>query len=62
MRLPRILLLVASLTLTTGSALGQTFDAALEAYERGDYAAAAENFGPLAEQGNAGAQYNLGIM
>ncbi len=32
------------------------------AYERGDYATALREFRPLAEQGDAVAQYNLGIM
>ncbi len=33
-----------------------------EAYERGDYATALKEWRPLAEQGDAGAQYNLGIL
>jgi len=33
-----------------------------QAYERGDYAQAAEIFRPIAEQGHADAQYKLGIM
>ena len=32
------------------------------AYLRGDYATALREWHPLAEQGNAGAQYNLGVM
>ena len=33
-----------------------------DAYERGDYDTAVKEFRPLAEQGIAGAQYNLGLM
>lgn len=32
------------------------------AYKRGDYATAIREFRPFAEQGNAVAQYNLGVM
>lgn len=32
------------------------------AYAAGDYAKAAKLYGPLAEKGNAEAQYNLGVM
>ena len=34
----------------------------LTAYNSGDYATALREWTPLAEQGNAGAQYNLGVM
>ncbi len=34
----------------------------IAAYDRGDYAAALKEWRPLAEQGNAAAQYNLGQM
>ena len=34
----------------------------LEAYERGDYATAMQEWRPLAEQGDAIAQYNFGLM
>ena len=40
----------------------QDFDAGKEAYERGKYAAALHEWRPLAEQGHAQAQYNLGVM
>jgi hypothetical protein len=33
-----------------------------EAYDRGDYATALEEWRPLAEQGDAGAQFNLGLL
>ncbi len=38
------------------------WDEAVAAYQRGDYATALREFRPLAEQGNAGAQHNLGVM
>jgi len=43
-------------------AVAQDFNKGLEAAERGDYATALREWRPLAEQGNADAQYNLGIM
>ncbi len=38
------------------------FQAGLDAYERGEYDTALKEFRPLAEQGDAQAQYNLGVM
>ncbi len=38
------------------------WDEAVAAYQRGDYATAIRKFRPLAEQGELGAQYNLGLM
>ncbi len=38
------------------------FDAGVAAYERQDYATALREFRPLAEQGDAEAQNNLGVM
>ena len=54
----------ALLLVTVGTlpAAAQTFDAAVEAYERGDYATALAGFQNYAEQGNATAQLNLGVM
>jgi len=43
-------------------ASGQDFDKGVDAYDTGDYAAALQEFRPLAEQGNASAQYNLAVM
>ena len=43
-------------------ALGADFQKGLDAYERGDYATALKEWTPLAEQGNAYAQHNLGAM
>ena len=53
------LLIVASLG---GSSVAGPFEDADSAYGRGDYATALRLLRPLAEQGHAGAQYNLGIM
>ena len=54
----------AMLLVTVGTlpAAAQTFDAAVEAYERGDYATALAGFQNYAEQGYAAAQFNLGVM
>ena len=52
---------VLSLLLTGGAAAGPLEDG-LAAHERGDYATALRLFRPLGEQGNASAQYNLGVM
>jgi TPR repeat protein len=38
------------------------FQAGWDAYDRGDYATALREWRPLAEQGNAIAQYNLGLL
>jgi TPR repeat protein len=52
------LLLVLSLQSTWASDFGNALDAA----DRGDYATALSLWRPLAQQGNALAQYNLGLM
>ena len=54
--------LVALILALAAPVAAQDFDAGREAYQRGDYAAALSEFRPLAEQGNAKAQNNLGIM
>ena len=41
---------------------GPDYQAGAEAYKRGDYDAAVQEFRLLAEQGHAQAQVNLGIM
>ncbi|HSG06069.1 MAG TPA: tetratricopeptide repeat protein [Nitrospiria bacterium] len=41
---------------------GGQFEDAVAAYERGDYATAYRLFQSLAEQGDAAAQYNLGLL
>ena len=44
------------------SAQAQDFDRGLAAYQSGDFATAMKEWRPLAEQGDASAQYNLGVM
>ncbi len=54
--------------LCAGFTLGLTvpawagLDEGVAAYHRGDYATAFREWHPLAKQGNAKAQYNLGVM
>ena len=57
-------ILLAVMLLLGGSQTGyaQDYWKGVEAIKRGDYAAAVREFRPLAEQGNAGAQTNLGYM
>ena len=52
----------ALLLLAATTAVAADLDAGVEAYFRGDYAAALREFRPLAEQGDAGAQFGLGVM
>lgn len=56
------LLLLAALLLLAPPVLHAGLDEGYAAYLRGDYAAALEEFRPLAEQGDAGAMNNLGLM
>ena len=60
----RLLILpVLLLTLLVGNpAFSADYQKGLDAYQRGDYATALREWKPLAEQGNASAQYNLGLM
>lgn len=55
-------LMVAFTLLVTSGGVGsaQDFDKGDAAYRSGDYATALREFRPLAERGNAQAQYNLG--
>ena len=53
---------VVALLLAPGAGSAQDFNAGLAAYDAGDYAAALQEFLPLAEQGNASAQHNLALM
>jgi uncharacterized protein len=46
----------------TGSAAAEPFEDGSAAFERGDYATATWLWRPLAEQGDADAQYRLGGM
>ena len=52
----------AILLLAASSSVAADFAAGWEAYIRGDYATALREFRPLAEQGDAEAQFNLGVM
>ena len=61
--------LTATLCLTIAVLLGSVwvswsgdFQKAADAYERGDYATVLREIKPLAEQGIASAQFNLGLM
>lgn len=50
------------LLLSAGDLRAQSGDAGSAAYNRGDYAEAYRNWLPLAEQGNAAAQYNVALL
>ena len=56
-----LVIFILALTLALPVA-AQDFQKGLEAYKRGDYATALREWLPLAKQGHAGAQYNLGVM
>ena len=58
----RVILLAFALTLSAAPVAAGTIDDAYAAYNSGDYKSAARLFRPLADQGNASAQYNLGLM
>ena len=60
--LKRILAAVILALMLTGGAAAGPLEDAVAAYKRGDYATALRLWRPLAEQGNAQAQYNIGIM
>ena len=61
---PRLLTLVTSalLTLLLPALASAHHLAGFHAYEEGDYATALKEYRPLAEQGDADAQHNLGFM
>jgi len=55
------LVLAFTLLVTSGGvSFAQDFQKGLEAAQKGDFATALREWGPLAQQGNAQAQYNLG--
>jgi TPR repeat protein len=58
MRIPILTLLL----LASASVLAGDFEVGWEALQRGDYATAFSKWEPLAGQGNAKAQYNVGLM
>ena len=54
---------ITAVLLTLGGAkVWAGFDEGVAAYKRGDYATALRELRPLAEQGDAKAQYNLGLL
>ena len=53
---------LVALMLVPSWGLAQDFDKGLAAYQAGDYAVALQELRPLAKQGDAAAQYNLGRM
>ena len=55
-------LTIAVLVGSTGMSASGDFQKGYAAYQSGDYATALREFQPLAKQGNAIAQYNLGLM
>ena len=55
-------LTIAVLLESIGMSAGDDLQKGLTAYQSGDYANALREWKPLAEQGNADAQYNLGVM
>ena len=61
-RIPFILIIFTVLLVFSALASAQDFDKGLQAYDRGDYAAALREWRPLAEQGNPVAQYSLGVL
>ena len=62
MRTLKRLLLTASMCCLIATANAAPMDDAKAAYERGDYAQALKILKPLAAQGHASAQFNLGVM
>jgi len=54
--------LILSLLLGSGVAVAADFNKGLSAYQSGDFKTALAEWTPLAEQGDAEAQYSLGIM
>jgi TPR repeat protein len=63
MNLVRSACLVVALVLSSGTvATAQDIDKGFVAYQAGDFVTALEEWRPLAEQGDAIAQYNLGLM
>jgi TPR repeat protein len=58
----RLLASVLVAHVISGAAIAGPFEDALSAYNNGNYAVALRNFRVLAEQGDARARYNLGLM
>jgi len=58
----RILLVLVSLIVCLAPSAQADFKAGEKAFGRGDYATALHEWQPLAKQGHAGAQYQLGLL
>ena len=58
----RAALITMMLVLLAGPVAAGPFEDGLSAYNRQDYATALRTWRPLADQGDADAQYNLGVM
>ena len=56
------IIVVLLFVLCSGQSASAGFKEGVEAYKRGDYATALKEFHPLANRGNAPAQFNLGVM
>ncbi len=56
------LLIAGILAWKSGAAMAGPYEDGKAAYNRGDYATAFKLWLPLAEQGDATAQYNIGVM
>ncbi len=57
-----VALCLVAVALATAPAFSVDFDKGLVAYQNGDYKTALQEWQPLAEQGDADAQYNLGLL
>ncbi len=58
----KILAVISLLLFASAPSWGADFDKGLTAAQNGDYVTALNEWRPLAEQGNAVAQFNLGLM
>ena len=58
----RTTIIALVLAFNAGSILAQDFQKGLAAYQSGDYVTALQEWRPLAEQGDAAVQYNIGLM
>ena len=61
-RLLTTLVILTGLICSTGAVWAQDFYKGLKAAQSGDFATALNEWRPLAEEGNASAQRNLGLM
>src|SRR6516162_11000778 len=62
LKILRTLIIVLLLTASGSDVSAGPLEDGIAAYQRGDFAAALRLFQPLAEQGDASAQSNLGVM